>query len=81
MTSNELKYWLQGNLRIIISIFIVVAIAMGIYNYSTRSEDQRMNTIQESQSISPCESFGNSINLEAVPLRCKVYWEEQTSIR
>lgn len=32
------KQWLQDNLRIIISILIVVAIAGGIYSYSKRSQ-------------------------------------------
>lgn len=31
------KQWLQDNLRIIVSIFIVVVIATGIYSYSNRS--------------------------------------------
>ena len=33
------KQWLQDNLRVIISILIVVAIAGGIYSYSKRSEN------------------------------------------
>jgi hypothetical protein len=40
------KQWLQDNLRVIISILIVVAIAGGIYSYSKRSEDS-MITKQE----------------------------------
>lgn len=32
------KQWIQDNLRIIISILIVVAIAAGIYSYSKRTE-------------------------------------------
>lgn len=31
--------WFQENLRIIVSIFIVAAIALGIYSYSQRAED------------------------------------------
>jgi hypothetical protein len=34
--------WLQDNLRIIISILIVVAIAGGIYSYSKRSEESML---------------------------------------
>ena len=37
------KQWLQDNLRVIISILIVVAIAGGIYSYSKRSEEAMMN--------------------------------------
>jgi hypothetical protein len=33
------KQWFQDNLRILISIFIVVIIAAGIYSYSNRSQD------------------------------------------
>jgi hypothetical protein len=36
--SSEMKQWIQDNLRIIISILIVVAIAAGIYSYSKRAE-------------------------------------------
>lgn len=36
--SAEIKRWLQDNLRIIISIAIVVAIAGGIYSYSKRTD-------------------------------------------
>ncbi|EKE21837.1 MAG: hypothetical protein ACD_7C00115G0002 [uncultured bacterium] len=46
------KQWLQDNLRVIISILIVVAIAGGIYSYSKRSEDSMVtkeeNTAEES---------------------------------
>ncbi len=44
LTSNEkdiqstIKQWFQDNLRIIVSILIVVLIAGGIYSYSKRSE-------------------------------------------
>jgi hypothetical protein len=35
---NSIKAWFQDNLRIIISILIVVLIAGGIYSYSNRTE-------------------------------------------
>lgn len=35
--TGKMKQWLQDNLRIIISIVIVVAIAAGIYSYSQRT--------------------------------------------
>ena len=35
---GKMKQWVQDNLRIIISILIVVAIAAGIYSYSKRTE-------------------------------------------
>ncbi len=36
---EQAKTWVQENLRIIVSIFIVAAIALGIYSYSQRSEE------------------------------------------
>jgi hypothetical protein len=33
---GKLKYWLQDNIRIILSVLIVIAIASGIYSYSKR---------------------------------------------
>ena len=35
---DQAKLWIQENLRIIVSIFIVAAIALGIYNYSQRTQ-------------------------------------------
>ncbi len=37
-TSSQAKAWIQENLRIIVSVFIVAAIALGIYSYSQRAE-------------------------------------------
>lgn len=37
--SHEGTSWFQENLRIIVSIFIVAAIALGIYSYSQRAEN------------------------------------------
>jgi hypothetical protein len=36
--ADQAKLWIQENLRIIVSIFIVAAIALGIYNYSQRTQ-------------------------------------------
>ena len=38
-SANQAKVWIQENLRILVSVFIVVAIAFGIYSYSQRSQD------------------------------------------
>ncbi|OGI21288.1 MAG: hypothetical protein A2808_01325 [Candidatus Moranbacteria bacterium RIFCSPHIGHO2_01_FULL_55_24] len=35
---SQAKAWIQENLRIIVSVFIVAAIALGIYSYSQRTE-------------------------------------------
>lgn len=37
--NSEGQNWFQENLRIIVSIFIVAAIALGIYSYSQRAEN------------------------------------------
>ena len=51
-THGKAKQWLQDNLRIIISVVIVIAIAGGIYSYSKRTEapvikDQSEQVAQE----------------------------------
>jgi hypothetical protein len=38
-SANQAKAWIQENLRIIVSVFIVAAIALGIYSYSQRSAE------------------------------------------
>ena len=37
-STDAMKTWLQENLRVIVSVFIVAAIALGIYSYSGRTE-------------------------------------------
>lgn len=37
-SANQVKAWIQENLRILVSVFIVAAIALGIYSYSQRTE-------------------------------------------
>lgn len=44
---DQAKTWVQENLRVIVSIFIVAAIALGIYSYSQRSED----TLKDSETV------------------------------
>lgn len=56
--SKSPKQWLQDNLRIIISILIVVAIAAGIYSYSKRIETSSVEqeNLTLSEDISTDES-------------------------
>jgi len=49
---GKVKQWLQDNLRIIVSIIIVVAIAGGIYSYSKRTEAPVKEEIGEESIIS-----------------------------
>ncbi len=37
-SADQAKAWIQENLRVLVSVFIVVAIAFGIYSYSQRSQ-------------------------------------------
>lgn len=50
-TDSALKIWLEDNLRVLLSILIVIAIAGGIYSYSKRSQQAPTVTdiTQESQ--------------------------------
>ena len=48
-SSNEVGTWLQENLRVIVSVFIVGAIALGIYSYSQRTETVSIDEIDESE--------------------------------
>lgn len=52
MNHETTKQWLQDNLRVIISILIVVAIAGGIYSYSKRSEAPTVDDQQTAQEAS-----------------------------
>ncbi|HRY82235.1 MAG TPA: hypothetical protein P5232_00805 [Candidatus Moranbacteria bacterium] len=40
-TQGKIKEWLEDNMRIIVSILIVILIAGGIYSYSKRTESPR----------------------------------------
>lgn len=51
-SANQAKAWIQENLRIIVSVFIVAAIALGIYSYSQRTQiisDDGTNTLLETK--------------------------------
>ncbi|MBU2028371.1 SurA N-terminal domain-containing protein [Patescibacteria group bacterium] len=68
---GKMKQWIQDNLRIIISILIVVAIAAGIYSYSKRTEsplvkdsDQTIETVGDEEIPAILEN-GENIELEA----------------
>lgn len=49
--SGGWKFWLQDNLRILISVLIVIIIAGGIYSYSKRSEAPIAEEQQEQENI------------------------------
>jgi len=49
--TGKAKQWLQDNLRIIISVLIVVVIAGGIYSYSNRTEAPLAKESEENNSM------------------------------
>jgi hypothetical protein len=49
--------WLQDNLRVIISVIIVLLLALGIYSYSKRSQDvQVASTDQQTEEVASAEA-------------------------
>lgn len=50
--SGSMKQWLQDNLRILVSVLIVVVIAAGIYSYSNRADSPTTNNEEENSIIS-----------------------------
>ena len=51
LQSEEVKRWFQDNLRIIISIIIVIFIAGGIYSYSKRGASPVINDEESTQNV------------------------------
>lgn len=58
---DQAKTWVQENLRVIVSIFIVAAIALGIYSYSQRTEDG----MQDTNAVALTEEEAGSVAEEA----------------
>jgi len=54
--NEKMKSWLQENMRIILSIIIVVAIAGGVYSYSKRNAEN--NSTNKNVSITQSEDEG-----------------------
>ena len=59
-SADQAKTWIQENLRVIVSVFIVAAIALGIYSYSQRTqtltdEDSLLDTQGEEETASVTE--------------------------
>lgn len=49
--SSSMKQWLRDNLRIIISVLIVVVIAGGIYSYSNRGTEELAQNADDSSQV------------------------------
>jgi len=64
---SKAKEWLEDNMRIIVSILIVILIAGGIYSYSKRTEspqidDSSVAVNEENNSTVKEDSNGNSVS-------------------
>lgn len=61
-SADQAKAWVQENLRIIVSVFIVAAIALGIYSYSQRTQltaddtNTFLETKKSETSVNPTEN-------------------------
>ena len=60
--SQQMKQWFQDNLRIIVSILVVVLIAGGIYSYSNRSQAPSNKDQQEQSDVLSQATSGDSNN-------------------
>lgn len=65
-TAERTKAWIQENLRVIVSVFIVAAIALGIYSYSDRSlpSDETMTVDEASVSSEATDAEEESMEAE-----------------
>lgn len=82
-TEMGMKNWLRDNLRIIISVIIVIAIAGGIYSYSKRTQAPT-GELAEEQAMEKVEQGGGEIaeqpQEEAKPeVKAPVQQEQVTS--
>lgn len=65
--------WWQENFRMIISVAIVGAIALGIYSYSQRTPDPA-DVNKPATVNNVCDKYGDFTDTSIVPIRCKSYW-------
>lgn len=63
-TSEKAKVWIQENLRVIVSVFIVAAIALGIYSYSDRSVPTDESTVAEETVSSDTAKENDSVAMK-----------------
>jgi hypothetical protein len=64
-TVKKVQSWIQENLRIITSVFIVGVIAIGIYSYSGRSLPTEVNGVGGQTASSDTEKIAEEGNAEA----------------
>lgn len=65
--NQQIKRWFQDNLRIIVSIIIVVAIAGGIYSYSNRGTSDTATDSSSDQAVQDQNATTDTSNTDAKP--------------
>ncbi len=65
--NQQIKRWFQDNLRIIVSIIIVVAIAGGIYSYSNRGTSDTATDSGSDQTAQDQNAATDTSNTDAKP--------------
>ncbi len=58
-SGDKATAWVQDNLRVIVSVFIVAAIALGIYSYSGRNANTDTDTLGSGSSTEDTTTPGN----------------------
>lgn len=58
-SGDKATAWVQDNLRVIVSVFIVAAIALGIYSYSGRNANTDTDTLGSGSSTEDGTTLGN----------------------
>lgn len=80
-TSEKVKAWVQENLRVITSVFIVAVIAFGIYSYSDRTpttDDSAVKKIASSETTKE-ESGSGAVTSEQAAEKTSAAAEEKKS--
>jgi len=68
---EQARIWFQDNLRVILSVLIVALIAVGIYNYSKKPEEQagKIDQIVGEQGIQSLEEQGEQANQGSIEVK------------
>lgn len=79
-TADKAKAWIQENLRVIVSVFIVAAIALGIYSYSDRSVTSDETNVAEEMISSETTDEGAETAMEDEKTVSDSVMEEETVV-
>lgn len=73
-TQSGLRYWFKENIRIIISVIIVLAMAFGIYSYSERTLEEMPQDPHKERT--ECLQYGDQ-PLQQIPAKCVQYFSKR----